>query len=184
MGTLTRADHAIKMRLRKAGVLGDLDGNRLDLRQGVIMVTCADGDQLYDIFAHKALAVMQQRSDARIHTLALNGGALLLAEDSPLSRTNNEGTVLMEHIRGAMKLKGMRTVALYAHAPCGAATKMVHPPLRLDQVVALLIRAKTRVKSLGDGIKVACFLHVDNGTGKRTYHVSRDAWTSWAAENR
>ena len=137
------------------------------------MVTCSDGDQFGDVFTHHAKQVCSlHREDSRIHTLALNGGAKLIAEGSPLL-TSGEDEVLLRHIGVAIKLMGIETVVLYAHAPCGAAYSR---GLSFEQVLDILFQGKDRVRKTYPGVKVACFCHIDDGDKKRTYFVSRDAW--------
>lgn len=180
---LSEPERKLVEEMRGFGVLADADGHRLDQREGIIMVTCADGDQMPDIFRFQAKLSEGQRTDPRIHTLSLNGGALLLPEDTKLivrrGRRFREDVVLMEHIRVARNLKQIDTIALYAHAPCGMA-RLMH--LSFEDVIATLIAAKARIKGDNHGAKVACFCHVDRGNGrKRTYFVSRDRWDAWKA---
>lgn len=171
MGTLTSDDREIYLYLRGKGLLKDVDAHRINLTDGAILVTCADGDQLPDIFGNFSEACLAHRATPRVHVLGLNGGALLLPRDTPLNTANREDLVLLSHIRTAIKLKNIRTVALYAHAPCGAAGLA---KLSLLEVVNMLAKAKARVKEEIPESKVACFMHVDRGAeeGKRTYFIS------------
>jgi hypothetical protein len=173
MGHLSTEDRNTYNLLRKQEILLDVESHRLDLTAGVILVACSDGDQLPDIFSNISNSFAGQRSSPRIHTIALNGGALLLPENSPLVTAHREDEVLLEHIKVARELKNIDTVALYTHAPCGAGTLA---GLTLEQELDLLLIAKTRVKETLPGIKVACFCHIDRGESKRTYFVSRNKW--------
>lgn len=167
--------------LREAGVLEDVNGNRLDTSNGVILVTCADGDQLGDIFK------LQSGMTPRIHTLAFNGGGLLIPNGSSanvsigISPTGVEvclGDIYMNQIFVAQELKGIRVVALHVHFPCGIARLHSIEPCRLME---LLVEAKTRIKTeMPDGMKVAAYLHVAWPDGrKRTYFVSREKWVAY-----
>lgn len=158
------------------GVLGDVEGHRIDESQGVIMVTCADGDQFEDVFHHHSDICRSHRCNTRIHPLSLNGGAKLIAKNSPL-QTAGEDQVLLNNILGAHKLKGIDTVVLYAHAPCGAAYSN---GVSFLEVMQLLFGGKQRVKNLDPSLKVACFCHIDFGDGKkRTYFAKRDLWLEY-----
>lgn len=161
--------------LREAGVLEDVNGNRLDTSNGVILVTCADGDQLGDIFK------LQSGMTPRIHTLAFNGGGLLIPHRSPANMSFGMsptgaviclGDIYMSQIFAAQELKGINVVALHVHFPCGIARLHSIGPCRLME---LLVEAKTRIKTeMPDGMKVAAYLHVAWPDGrKRTYFVSR-----------
>ena len=158
---------------RRAGILQDVNAHRIDQSQGAIIVSCADGDQMHDLFHHHATLFLKSNAVPRLHTLALNGGALLLPVTSPLNRQFREDEVLLHHINVAQKLKEINTVVLYAHAPCGAAA--MHN-MSFLQVIEYLIQAKMLLKKSGPaGIKVACFIHIDyDGDKKRTYFVSRE----------
>lgn len=158
----------------QAGVFADVEDHLLDQGNGVIMVTCSDGDQMPDIFSFQEKMRGDHRKNPRIHTIALNGGALLIGENSPL-KSDGEDRVMLKHIKQAIELKGITTIALYVHAPCGAAGLC-----RLDmrQVLDLLMEAKRRIKTEMPGVTVACFCHVDNGK-KRTYFVSRERYEEW-----
>jgi hypothetical protein len=173
MGHLSDTDRDTYKRLRKQGILSDVDAHRLDLTAGVILVACSDGDQLPDIFNNISHSFEGQRQSARIHTIALNGGALLLPENSPLVTPHREDEVLLEHIKVARELKNINTIALYTHAPCGAGTLA---GLTLEQELDLLLAAKVRIKESLPGIKAVCFCHIDRGESKRTYFVSRNKW--------
>jgi hypothetical protein len=172
---LNQRDRDLIAHYKEIGVLSDVAAHLIDEQHGAIMVTCSDGDQFSDVFAHHAQHIcMTQRHDSRIHLLALNGGAKLLAKDSPLL-TVGEDAVLLKHIGAGIALKGIQTVVLYAHAPCGVAYE---EDLPFDQVLDLLFRGKQRVKEMYPSTKVACFCHVDDGEKKRTYFVSREVWVS------
>ncbi|MBI5229702.1 MAG: hypothetical protein HY981_00110 [Candidatus Magasanikbacteria bacterium] len=166
--------------LREAGVLEDVNGNRLNTSHGVILVTCADGDQMGDIFT------LQSGMTDRIHTLALNGGGLLLPLNSPANtivaiaasgRFIRVGDVYMDQIKAGMTLKVIKTVALHVHFPCGIAQLYNIPPLRL---IDLLVQAKTRIKDECANIKVAAYVHIAwPDCRKRTYFISRDKWSAY-----
>lgn len=166
--------------MRRGGVLCDVDTHRLDAKNGVILVACGDGDQFHDLFGYKASILAPQQNDVppRIHPLTLNGGALLIPEESPFNAEIPYDQVLLRNIDGAMNLKGIRTVAVYVHAPCGMARTA---NLDIADVIRLLVSAKRRIRRELErpGLHVAAFCHVDWLEGKRTYFVSGDAWDIW-----
>lgn len=173
MGHLSDKDRQTYARLRKQHILDDVDTHRLDLSAGVILVTCSDGDQILDTISHAMRLFDEQSIKPRIHLIALNGGGLLVSEKSPLVANKREDLIILEHIAVAQKLKGINTVALYTHAPCGAGTLA---SLTLEQEIDLLLAAKTRLKETVSGIRAACFCHIDRGDDKRTYFVSKNRW--------
>jgi len=180
-GQLSHNDLDFIKTLRQSGVLQDVDGHRLDQRNGVILVTCADGDRFYDIFEHQVKMQAGQRLDPLIHVLSWHGGALACAPRSPVNKRKRAHEVFLDQIADARAIKGINVVALDAHAPCGAAAL---GNVDLPRCIALHIRAKTKIKTLNQGIEVACFFPVDYGGGKkRTYFLSRARWEKWAKKN-
>lgn len=173
MGALSAQDLEICLSLKQKGLLERVDDHLIDLANGIILTTCADGDQMPDIFTHVAKSCCVHRSDPRIHTIALNGGALLIPHYSPVTHLG-EDRVLIEHIRAACQLKKIFTVALYAHAPCGMAGFY---DLNLNQVLELLVQAKERIKTELVGTKAVCFVHIAKPDGRRnTYFLSTAKW--------
>lgn len=177
MGHLSKQDRDFARALRLANVFQDVASKELDLSNGVIIVPCADGDQMPDLFTYELGLFADLGIPPRVHEIALNGGALLIPKDSQVRREGSEDRVLLQHLKDAQTLKGIDLVMLYAHAPCGAAAL---GGLDLKSVVALLVAAKARIKSEIPTLKVAAFLHMDWGEGKkRTYFVSREKWEGW-----
>ncbi len=178
MAGLLAADRAFIEKLRKAGVFLDVENHLIDQTAGVILVTCSDADRFCDIFMHQIYMQSGCRPDPRIHVLAWHGGALACAPCSPINRRKHADDVFLDQIIDARALKGINVVALYAHAPCGAAG---HHGVSLERVIALQVRAKRRIKALNEGVMVVCFFHVDYGNGKqRTYFLCREKWEQWA----
>ncbi len=182
--------------MRAQGVLQDVDAHRIDAGQGVVLVTCGDGDQVSDILEHVQLVCLEHCQTPRTHLLCQNGGALNLPRDSPLRRwfmldgvvsaqPPTRDLVLLDDIFAACEMKGIETVILLAHAPCGAARAA---RLSLEDTVRLLISAKRRIKDLAKSmdktLRVACFYHVcwesaEGSPSRRTYFVSTEAWRAW-----
>lgn len=203
MPGLSEKDREIIRRLQGRMILQDIDGHRLDLLDGITMVACADCRQRADMFSHQERIFMARGLDPNIQPLTLNGGALLIPLESPLNDQFKEDAVLRWHIAVARVIKGIHTIALYAHVPCGAAYLF---DIDVEQVVDLLVLAKRRLKLEIDEYtrtvrdlladrgkvpysleiptaKVACFLHVDwDSKNKKTYFVSGEKWSSWYAE--
>lgn len=180
---MTRLDDENKVHfknLRNGEVLRDVEGHRLDGRIGV--VTCGDGHQICDILEHQAAVCGEFCEDPVIHVLALNGGALLIPEDSPLNTDfPAKDLMLLEEMRVACEVKNLGVIALYTHYPCAMARREA---LSLPKQLDLLARAKRRVKKEMPAIKVACFCHVDHcelsGEQKRrTYYFDEEQFNSW-----
>lgn len=177
MKTISAADAKIVASLREANVLQDVAGHLLDQRQGVIFVTCPDGDHFFDIFNHQLEMQEGQCHDKRIHTFGWHGGALRLAPHSPANRRPDEHQIFLEEIRDAREIKGINTVVLYNHAQCGKAGAC---NIDFLQLMRLHMQAKAAVKAMNGGISVACFLHVTYpDRRRRTYFVSRPDWDQW-----
>lgn len=188
MLVMTADDRGQVRKLREAGVLEDVKAHRLKQSRGIILVSCFDGDQMYDIFETCADFQREVRENPRINPVTLGGGPLLIPERSPLIRIAHPeiDIMILGQIKMAREMKEIHSIALYAHAPCGAATKC---GLNVFAIIELLIEAKIRIKEKFDGVSVACFLHVDKGLdgdgkpNKRTYFVSPTEWRRWIGIN-
>lgn len=180
-GKLSPEDKILIEDFRESKILDNVDTHKIEQDNGVILVSCADGDQMPDLFGHLEKIIVASGRPRRIHTLALNGGPLLLAPTSPLNMELHEDWTLLQHIAVARQLKEINTVILCAHAPCGAAG-MFH--LNFFQVIRYLIEAKTLLKKSYTDIKVACYCHIDYGEEKRrTHFVSRERFENWQKAN-
>lgn len=188
---LSAEDMLILDSMKRSGVLQNIEGHRLDEREGIILVPCSDGDHILDTVNHHSMQVtMTHREEPRPHTLALNGGALNLPKHSPLCQELREDLVLMKHIEKARKMKNIHVIALYAHRPCGAAQEA---GFTFEQQISLLMDAKQRLKrelSQEPQLpRVATFFHlapVDPRTNKlrrRTYFVSFEKWNRWKSSH-
>lgn len=161
--------------LRQAGVFEDLK-NHLIKDPHHIIVPCSDGHQMRDLFWNHLRRLERNDPEPIIHTLALNGGALLIAESSPMNRVFREDLVILHHLKQAITMKGVKTVVLYAHCPCGAA---YHQGLTLRQAISLLVESKSRAQACLPGIDVSCYYHIDYGNRRRTYFVNRQNWEQY-----
>ena len=176
---LSRQDRMLIPALRNAGVLQDLDPRLLNQEKGAIAVMCSDGDRFFDAISHHARTQAPYRPTPRIHTLAWHGGAIACAPCSPVNKTKRHADQLfIDLIADARTMKDMDLVALYGHAPCGAAYACGLP---LEAVFALMMRARERVRATNHGIQTACLFHADYGEGKmKTYFFSCAQWQHWA----
>ncbi|MBM5789728.1 hypothetical protein FJZ23_01405 [Candidatus Parcubacteria bacterium] len=182
MGHLNSFDREVIQQLRAASVLADCEALKLQAPTGVIAVSCSDGDQMPDVFEHLCALERAGGWPVRPHLLSLHGGAMLLAKGCPLYREFRADELLLTHIREAEgpALKGIGTVVLSVHAPCGAAAI---GRLTLVQQLSFLMQAKARVKAIDTTNQVVCFVHVDFGDRKRTYFLSRTKWKAYWEEH-
>lgn len=182
MVTLNGFDREVIEQLRREGVLEDSEGRKLKAPNGTIVVSCSDGDQMPDVLAHLYSLKREGGWVVRPHMLCLHGGAMLIAPDCPLYREFHADELLLQHIREAEgpDLKGISTIVLYVHAPCGAAGLA---GLTIVHQLHFLMASKARVQAIDTSNEVVCFVHVDyDGNRKRTYFISRAKWeTYWEA---
>lgn len=163
--------------MRDARVLDDMCGNRLNADKGVILVACADGDQMFDLFTHQAKIQRREERYPRLHTLTEHGGALVLPRHSPLNEGDGDGSALVRKIASARRLKAIDAVALYSHFPCAMASEFSVPAI---EQLRLQARAKDRLKAELTGVRVSLFLHVHwQDEERRTYHISRKRLDEW-----
>lgn len=174
-------------------VLVTAEGNKVNASKGIILCGCGDCDQerIYSSYLAEIVTT-------RIHQVRYNGGALSISPHSPLhfvidddGSRHAKGVVQTVDVRDSIIMKGIATVALVAHAPCGAA---MGKEMTLDDIVGHLVGAKRELVKRyrgGEhdlGIRVACFLHVDWPSlapklrkPPRTYFVSQEVAKRWLA---
>lgn len=188
MGTSADYDNEMFQTLRAAGVLQPLKDHLLEKK--AVIITCSDGHQMPDLFNHhlNTTCALHNLDECLLHTIALNGGALLIPCDSPLiDKRDREDRVIMRHLRKALELKStpeapIEQIVLYAHGPCGAAGLAA---LNLTEVLMLLMKAKLRLrKAFPEVENISCFFHYDNSATKRTYFVSKEDWIEWINASR
>lgn len=181
------AEHTM---LRAAGVLQTLEGHYLSTQQQTYICFCGDGKHALDLTTfHAALCGIDHLvEEALFHKIALNGGALVISPSNPLARLRGlpQDLVGLMNIEYALKLKGNHgQIALYIHAPCGAAKEAGIPSL--VDIIDQGLRAKLRVRhvfpeTVFDG-SVRCYFHVckdgDGAIDRNTYFVSKDKWEEW-----
>lgn len=163
--------------LERAGVLQAHDGSKLETGNGIILITCSDGDKILEFLEHIEELIREGGGKFRPHIFAGHGGAMLIAEDCPLYRRTHADEFLLEQIADAHEMKQINTVILMIHAPCGAAKK---GNIDVVQELAYLVRAKKRVKEVMPQLNVSSFIDVHFADGKKKImFVSSDAFDTW-----
>lgn len=182
------AEHKI---LKSSGVLQAMEGHHLSTQQQSYLCFCGDGKHALDLtkFHATLCGVDHQISDELFHKIALNGGALVISPSNPLANLRGlpQDLVGLMNLEYALKLKGNHGyIALYIHAPCGAAKEAGMSSL-ID-IVDQGLRAKLRVRSVFNqdvfSGSVRCYFHVCKNSGdgeicRNTYFVSMDKWEEW-----
>jgi hypothetical protein len=173
--------------LKKAEVFQDVEPNRIDQRNGVIAISCSDGDQFCDLLQRQIFFQADQRSKPRIHSFSWHGGALACVPNSPVNNRWYANNVFLDQIPDAREMKKIDEVVLYAHGPCGAAHKA---RMCLEEVISSQIQARREIILGNPGMNVSCFFHVDYGNyanykgKKHTYFLSPRRWEAWTRKNR
>ncbi len=165
--------------MRAKGILGDVDPNQIDVSKGVILVCCADGDQLDEVFDHMRETSRAAGHKPRIHTFTEHGGAMVLSPQcDPYPGFAARELMHVKIIEGR-ELKHIDTIVLSVHAPCGKAAVM---GLTLVDLIGHMMAAKSDIKARHKGVRVLCMIHVDYGEGrKRSYTISRIDWARYMA---
>lgn len=176
---LTATDREQILTAREANALLPIENHRVEASVGTIFVGCSDGDQFKDVYEHHCKVC----ANLRHHPLLLNGGALLLSPHSPIRGAKKDGTVLLRHVNAASRIKGIHSIVLYVHAPCGVARAA---KLDFFEVMRNLLEGKRRLRAQRgcSRLKVTCFCHVDYPSAtsevrKRTYFVNRAKMTEF-----
>lgn len=166
---LTKEELEIISMLRNGlGVLREISSHRIpeEAQRGTVLVSCADGDRVDDIFGfHKRC-----HAHGRHHLLTAAGG--------PIAGVWGTGDQLAEEIDIARRAKAIETIVLVAHAPCAMARSQgMTIPQIMDALFARKEWVKMRFPIYADKKGgVVCHVHVDDGKKMRTYHACKDAW--------
>ncbi len=171
-------EREILSELREKRILDDIDPHRLQDPLKVLLVTCADGHHMADIFRHQESICSRNGSGAVVHTIALNGGAMILSKNYLPNLKYPDKEVMIRHIIAGCEIKGIDTLAYHVHAPCGAARGS---GLKAHESIKLALEGKQGMREiLPIHFKMGCFAHVDWGNGKkRTYFVRKKEFFDW-----
>lgn len=189
--TLHPTDRNLLVMLAREGVLGKIEGHRLD-PEGMILVVCSEGKISLEISQHKNRCYTEAGVvDPYVQKLALPGGPLLLASSLRAYGQKrgihehlifDEADLAMLHSIGGIQRMNRKlvNVALCAHIPCAWADAV---EMDLSYVLHYLMEAREQVKRFFvSRARVSCFLHVDYGNeeGMKTYFVHKDRFRTWA----
>ncbi len=167
-----------KRSLKEEGFLLDVSMSPLKKTNGVIIVNCGDCDRSPELYKYQANLCRQagrEKGDERVHTITLNGGALLLHKHSPLNANHDSSRTLLYHIKNTAPLKGINDVALYMHYNCGAGEMARLTP---EQYFEWLAKGADHLGSMIPSLNIACkfHYHVDNERTFKTYYFDHKSW--------
>lgn len=120
--TISAAQYAALRFLRETGFLRDVGV----LRGPVVAVMCSDGHQILEKIRYLE-SCTEHLDEPCQHIIATNGGALVLAEDSPIAYDTFEGTQVnmaaccISNVKRGCIVKRPRTIVLKTHFPCAMA---------------------------------------------------------------
>ncbi|NBV77327.1 hypothetical protein EBR66_04150 [bacterium] len=164
------------------GALMPIEPDQLPDREAYCAIVCGDGVRRKETTSHLR-SITGCNCD---HTIALPGGASLLAPESPLSDEATRKVLLEKGVAQARKLQGTKTVLVTAHLPCGAAYDAGITGVQLiDHIVSAKhqIRLFAAQHNISDITPVG-LLDVEFSDGKkRTYVIKREGWEAWKQEN-
>lgn len=174
-------DREFLAQLFDTGVLEPIVPSQMDLKEGDVIVCCSDGDQAESIRRHVDEMICTQRRFTRPHEHKLNGGPLLIPENSPLNVDGEEGRVYLRQVRASLVMKAMPGVLNILHFPCGAATSAA---LTAEEAIRLHMESKCRMKReiVVDGLSlhVKQLVHIDWGNGsKEILAITRAKWEAF-----
>ncbi len=132
--------------------------HKLDLSNGCIVISCADGDQIVHVVEQVAMMATVQSCKPRPHLLTPHGGALVLSPEWPDQAGRRRAECLKEEIAESRTMKGISTILLFGHAPCG---KVGQTEMDVETTIKHLMMAKKYVKGLYPSAMVRCLMQVD-----------------------
>jgi hypothetical protein len=160
------------------GVFLKVDPNLLDRSNGIVDVGCSDGDQFEDRYLTQCGYQLEQRPDPRIHPITLNGGPLVCAKSFSVNRFPTTADEILGQIYDSTNMKGIVSVVLEGHAPCGVARKF---GLTVERQLNLQVEVHAAVRAMGrPNVDVVNHFHVGfNRTEKKTFFVKRQQFAKW-----
>jgi hypothetical protein len=113
---LSKDDQKLIEALRRARVLQDIDEYRINLKDGIILISCGDADRFPDILQHQQKIQLKCRTHHRIHLHTCNGGALAYAPNSPVNKFKQAHRAYLSQLPDSQFLKKIETVVDLAHS--------------------------------------------------------------------
>lgn len=156
--------------------ISEQEVRRVAGNEGSVVIACADGDQFFDLIQHHRIICGCERGCH--HSIALNGGPLLCS-DHVSAHLQHDGEVILRHAFQGKELKGLDTLVLYGHAPCGMAGAN---RISAAETLSHYVRAKDRFRRYAEEHQIrltACLLwmHIQWPDGRRnSYFFNRKAW--------
>jgi len=188
---LTVKEQSFIERLRKNGILEDLDPQKLRQRcpNGAVVVYCGDGDRSPNFYLHLLFMLLHIQPDEPVtlreifskiakqslcfHSQAYNGGPLRLIPDIPIPAEYKIHGFLQRGLALSSKMKKQPSVILSNHYHCGLGELA---NLILPEQIWLIKVAKEKVVAYGHKPEnVIPLFHLDeNGEKMRTYFVNAE----------
>ena len=162
--------------------LQDLDKRHFVERVPIVSVSCADWKRNYDMIRYIShLRGYVVGEDHQTHRLGWHGGITRIVKDSPMNPIPRSDEVFLTELLEAHEITQLFDYVVYAHWPCGKALKH---GLRIQDVVAHLMEAKVRLKSICPSLKVKTLFHVDvprdiSDTGMKSYFADQKDYESF-----
>lgn len=166
---LTSFDREAIRILRQAEVLRDYVARG---RNGQIVVACSDGDQMKDLLLHKWREAIRSGRIFRPHLFTNHGGAMDVDPGCTLYPGMSQN--LLEQIRQAEgeDLKGITSVNLCIHVPCGAAAMV---GMTIIHQIWHQYRAAIEVGKIDPTDTIVPTLHVDYGVDEKLLARARSS---------
>lgn len=142
--TFSAADYAALRFLREEHFLRNVGV----LKGPVVAVMCSDGHQILEKIGFLESCTTHDNEPCQ-HIIATNGGALVLAEDSPIAYDSFEGTTVnmaaccITNVRRGCMIKKPRTLVLKTHFPCAMA---LDRDLSVAEVLTLQAKGHARIE--------------------------------------
>lgn len=188
MASIEVRDEDVKLLklLKQDQVLKPIDPNYFKVESGAVWMLCPDCDHFDENFGHFRSLFDEVEKPYRIFPVTRAGGAIWIPKSELLEKTGlpRDKDIFFD-IDIAMNHKGISTIFLSVHAPCGAAGLY---NLSLFDQIELLVEAKKVVKerySWVEGLEVKAFAPICYpGAKRRTYFVSAANWYAKQEEYR
>ena len=188
--TLTERDIRWIKVAKKFGFLQPIKPDELRGNKTIICV-CGDDRHIQDKISHHSTIC-----GCAPHVIALNGGATCFAEKPHFIDALVYREAMLASVIGAIEMKGIDRIGLYAHIPCGV---MHNVGYGTRETLDVVFQGKEWFKEephirgmMSSGLKVYCHLHVcwNPATGgecpetkRETFFAHRVTWKEFWRQN-
>jgi len=169
---LTRDELEFVQELKDIGVLRKIRNFDDTYKGGFVFCVCGDCDRFPELYRYQKNKCKEAGYPIRSHLIALNGGPLLIANNSPLN-TDGESKIIKKHIAGAMQIKSIETIVAMFHWQCGAA---LNAGMSIEETFACYYNGIQELQSAHPDARIITKCHLHKPEEFSSYIINMDRY--------